>query len=112
MTTSISSIAKARYEFEISITNFESCKSAVEKLLDPAIKVKKETLIASRKAFETALKDLNKCHTIWMCKSEDIGVDVSEDYSTSWLEKVWHHHCDLDDELDELIYTFDDSSVT
>ena len=30
MTTSISSIAKARYEFEISITNFESCKSAVE----------------------------------------------------------------------------------
>ena len=44
--------------------------------------------------------------------SGDIGVDVSEDYSTSWLEKVWHHHCDLDDELDELIYTFDDSSVT
>ena len=84
----------------------------MEKLLDPAIKVKKETLIASRKAFESALKDLNKCHTIWRCRSEDIGVDVSEDYSTSWLEKVWHHHCDLDDELDELIYTFDDSSVT
>ena len=34
MTTSISSIAKARYEFEISITNFESCKSAVESLVD------------------------------------------------------------------------------
>ena len=61
MTTSISSIGKARDELQISISNFQSCKSAVENLLDPAIKVKKETLIVSRKVFEIALKDLNKC---------------------------------------------------
>ena len=73
MTPSISLIVTARDELEISIAQFQSYKSAVEKLLNSTVTVKKETLIALRTKFELSLKDLNKCHTIWRCMHEEIG---------------------------------------
>ena len=76
MNPSISSIVKSKNELEISITNFQSCKSAVQKLLDSTITVKKETLIALCKNFEIALEDLNKCHTNWRCRYEESGSEI------------------------------------
>ena len=96
MTPSISLIVTVRDELEISIAQFQSYKSAVEKLLNSStVTVKKETLIALRKKFELSLKGLNKCHTIWRCVHEEIGSEsLIADYSTSWLESVWYEHSD------------------
>ena len=111
MTPSISLIVTARDELEISIAQFQSYKSAVERLLNSTVTVKKETLIALRKKFELSLKDLNKCHTIWRCMHEENGSEsLIADYSTSWLESVWYEHSDLDDDLDERIYSYPISS--
>ena len=64
-------------------------------------------MISKQHNLEASIKDLNRTHTIWRCRSEDDGNDTSLDnYSISWLEKEWEESSDLDDEAEEIIYTY------
>ena len=99
----MTSIEEARYDLENSVEVFLHCKSLISETLGSI----EQTLRFQRQNFGNALKDLNRSHTIWRCRSEDSNIDTSSDrYSTSWLEKVWEEHCVLDDQADEILYAY------
>ena len=66
-----------------------------------------------REKFENALKDVNKSHTIWRCRTEESDYDHAdmEKYSTSWLESVWDEYYILDDRVEEIIYAYSISTA-
>ena len=100
-------IIKACEDLESAVKNFFVWKSRSSNVLESRTFVL-EVLSVTRKGLEDALHELNKCHTIWRCRHEDVGDEVldSEPYSAMWLENEWIEHCNLDDQLDELIYGF------
>merc|ERR1712179_102510 len=103
------SIQIAREELERSIRVFAGYKSEVAKQLESAKVASKEQLELVRENFNNALKDLNRTHTIWWCRYEEqYGCDdlINDEFSTSWLESQWYEYSDLDDELDEILFSF------
>ena len=108
----ITSIKEARGILEDSIKIFHHCKSAISKTLssiEDCKSVISESIVGTlrfqRQTFENALKELNRSHTIWRCRSEDNNLDISSDRcSSTWLENEWEEHCTLDDQADEILY--------
>ena len=75
----------------------------------------KERLKSLRLDFEKSLKDLNRSWTVWKCRyEEEFGTNAynNEKYSTSWLEGQWYEYSDLDDQLDEIVYSMLVNSIS
>ena len=97
----MASIEEARHDLEHSVQMFLDCKSVIKKTLnlieDCNSVISKsfcsieETLRLQKQQFGNALKNLNRSHTIWRCRSEDSNLDTSSDrYSSTWLENIVH----------------------
>ena len=99
----------AKEELDGSIQAFLSSKfEVVARISESRNVINKELLELTKHNFDSALKDLNRCHTIWRCRyEEEYGCEklLYEKYSSSWLEDRWEEHSILDDELDEIIYS-------
>ena len=75
----------AKEQLDHAIQEFFSSKVAVvARIGESRHVIDKEQLQSSRHSFETALKNLNKYHTIWRCRYEEAyGCDMTnEKYST------------------------------
>ena len=99
----MSAVTIARLQLEISVEKYFDCKRRICVGLKAAT-VNLSDLISQRQNLELSIKDLNRTHTTWRCRSEDYGIDTSLDkYSSSWLENEWIESFSLEDEAEELI---------
>ena len=104
----MTTIQAAREDFTISVSIYMACKALISKIVGSAEILSETQLKLERQKFENALKDLNRTHTIWRCRCDEIDHrDFAESqYSEAWLENKWYEHDTLDDEIEEMIYSY------
>ena len=100
----MSSKEAARYDLENSVTAYMCCKSTIARILTSATDVSSQTLTSEMEKFEVALKDLNRSHTTWVCRSEFSDKQLAaERYSQEWLENEWGQSFVLETKIDILL---------
>ena len=107
----MSAVTIARHQLEVSVQKYFDCKRQISLGLESTT-INLNKLISLRRGLELSIKDLNRTHTIWRCRSEESGIDTTlDEYSSSWLENEWIESFPLEDAAEEIIYTSSSQST-
>ena len=95
--------AKAASEaLQVAFTQFKQAKTLLSKSLKAASK-NERTLTSKMSSLSDALSEINRCHTLWIAKSGISEEDLSDKFSTSWLESLWEEVDDFQMQVEEVL---------